>query len=71
MIPLADVNVEALAIFGVVLAITLGITYWASQAHDRHRLVLGRRPLDHRLPERPGDLRRLPQSPRRSSASPA
>jgi cation/acetate symporter len=30
-LPLADVNVEALAIFGVVLAITLGITYWASK----------------------------------------
>jgi cation/acetate symporter len=28
---LADVNVEALAIFAVVLSITLGITYWASK----------------------------------------
>lgn len=28
---LAEVNVEAVAIFGVVVAITLGITYWASQ----------------------------------------
>jgi cation/acetate symporter len=28
---LADVNVEALVIFGVVLSITLGITYWASK----------------------------------------
>ena len=27
----ADVNVEALSIFGVVLAVTLGITYWASK----------------------------------------
>src|SRR5919112_68226 len=27
----ADINVEALAIFGVVLGITLGITYWASK----------------------------------------
>lgn len=27
----ADVNVEALLIFGVVVAITLGITYWASK----------------------------------------
>lgn len=27
----AAVNVEAIAIFGVVVAITLGITYWASQ----------------------------------------
>ena len=27
----ADVNVEALSIFGVVVAITLGITYWASK----------------------------------------
>ncbi|HVL94964.1 MAG TPA: sodium/solute symporter [Solirubrobacteraceae bacterium] len=27
----ADVNVEALAIFGVVLLVTLGITYWASK----------------------------------------
>ncbi|MDQ3647468.1 MAG: cation acetate symporter [Actinomycetota bacterium] len=32
MTPLAaDVNVEALGVFGVVLAITLGITYWASK----------------------------------------
>jgi cation/acetate symporter len=31
VIPLAAVNVEALVIFGVVLAITLVITYWASQ----------------------------------------
>jgi cation/acetate symporter len=30
-LPLAEVNVEALVIFGVVLAVTLGITYWASQ----------------------------------------
>ena len=30
-LPLADVNVEALAIFAVVLAMTLGITYWASK----------------------------------------
>jgi cation/acetate symporter len=30
-IPLADVNVEALSIFAVVVAITLGITYWASK----------------------------------------
>jgi cation/acetate symporter len=27
----AEVNVEALVIFGIVLAITLGITYWASK----------------------------------------
>ncbi len=27
----ADVNVEALVIFGVVLGITLLITYWASK----------------------------------------
>jgi cation/acetate symporter len=27
----ADVNVEALIIFGIVLSITLGITYWASK----------------------------------------
>ena len=27
----ADVNVEALSMFGVVLALTLGITYWASK----------------------------------------
>lgn len=31
VLPLADVNVEALTIFGVVLAITLYITYWASK----------------------------------------
>jgi cation/acetate symporter len=31
VIPLASVNTEALAIFGVVVAITLGITYWASK----------------------------------------
>jgi cation/acetate symporter len=31
MVFAADVNVEALGIFAVVLAITLGITYWASK----------------------------------------
>ncbi len=31
MILVADVNGEALLIFGIVLAITLGITYWASK----------------------------------------
>jgi cation/acetate symporter len=31
LVPLADVNVEALAIFAVVLGITLVITYWASK----------------------------------------
>jgi cation/acetate symporter len=31
VIPLAEVNVEALSIFAVVVAITLGITYWASK----------------------------------------
>src|SRR5918997_6128160 len=30
-LPLAEVNVEAVAIFGVVVAITLVITYWASK----------------------------------------
>jgi cation/acetate symporter len=30
-LPVAEVNVEAVAIFAVVVAITLGITYWASQ----------------------------------------
>ena len=30
-LPIAAVNVEAIVIFGVVLAITLGITYWASK----------------------------------------
>jgi cation/acetate symporter len=29
--PLAEVNVEAVSIFGVIVAITLGITYWASK----------------------------------------
>jgi cation/acetate symporter len=31
LIPLAEVNVEAVSIFAVVVAITLGITYWASK----------------------------------------
>jgi cation/acetate symporter len=31
MILVADVNAEALVIFGIVLAITLGITFWASK----------------------------------------
>jgi cation/acetate symporter len=31
MLPLAEVNVEAVSIFGVVVAITLGITFWASK----------------------------------------
>jgi cation/acetate symporter len=30
-LPIAEVNVEAVAIFAVVVAITLGITYWASK----------------------------------------
>ena len=30
-VPVAEVNVEALVIFGIVVAITLGITYWASK----------------------------------------
>jgi cation/acetate symporter len=30
-LPFAEVNVEAVSIFGVVVAITLGITYWASK----------------------------------------
>ncbi len=30
-IPLAEVNVEAVSIFAIVVAITLGITYWASK----------------------------------------
>jgi cation/acetate symporter len=30
-IPLAEVNVEAVSIFAVIVAITLGITYWASK----------------------------------------
>src|ERR671924_701769 len=31
MIPLADVNVEAVSIFALIVAITLAITYWASK----------------------------------------
>ncbi len=31
MILVADVNAEALVIFGIVLSITLGVTYWASK----------------------------------------
>jgi cation/acetate symporter len=31
MILVADVNAEALVIFGIVLAVTLGITFWASK----------------------------------------
>lgn len=31
MIVIADINTEALIIFGIVLSITLGITYWASK----------------------------------------
>ncbi len=31
MLPLAEVNVEAVSIFAIVVAITLGITYWASK----------------------------------------
>ena len=30
-LPLAEINVEAVSIFAVVVAITLGITYWASK----------------------------------------
>jgi cation/acetate symporter len=31
LVPIAEVNVEAVSIFAVVVAITLGITYWASK----------------------------------------
>ena len=31
MIVFADINAEAVVIFGIVLAITLGVTYWASK----------------------------------------
>ena len=31
MLPLAEVNVEAVSIFALVVAITLGITFWASK----------------------------------------
>ena len=31
MIVFAEVNVEAVVIFAIVLSITLGITYWASK----------------------------------------
>ncbi len=31
VLPIAEVNVEAVSIFAVVVAITLGITYWASK----------------------------------------
>ena len=58
------------SIFAIVLAITLGITYWASKRADERRSLLRRRPRDHRRPERPRDLGRLPVAPRRSSASP-
>ena len=39
-------------------ALTVGITIWASRQTGRHRL-LRRRPVVQRLPERPGDRRRL------------
>ena len=60
MTVLAAVNVEAVVIFAIVLSITLGITYWASQRmtgattfYAAGRQITG-------VPERPRDLRRLP-----------
>ena len=47
-VPVAEVNVEALVIFGIVVAITLGITYWASKRTTVRHRVLGRGPRDHR-----------------------
>ncbi len=60
MILVADVNGEALVIFGIVLTITLGITYWASKRAQGDRRLLRRRAPDHGRAERPRDLRRLP-----------
>lgn len=31
VLPLAAVNVEAVFVFGIVVLVTLGITYWASK----------------------------------------
>ena len=60
MIPLAaDLNELALGIFALVVAITLGITYWASKRDPLGHRVLGRRARHHRRPERLRDRRRL------------
>ena len=56
----AEINVEAVVIFAIVLSITLGVTYWASQADVRRVDVLRGGPPDHRHAERPRDLGRLP-----------
>ena len=41
-IPIAEVNGEAVAIFALVVSITLGITYWASQ-RTKHATTSGPR----------------------------
>ena len=52
-------NVSAILMFVAFVALTLCITYWALQEQQvGGRLLCGRRQ-DHRLPERPGDCRRL------------
>ena len=49
----------ATILFLAVVAITVGITFWASRQTPDRRRLLRRRPLVQRLPERPGHLRRL------------
>ena len=60
MTVLAAVNVEAVVIFAIVLSITLGVTYWASKRMTGASTFYAAGPPDHRAPERPRDLRRLP-----------
>ena len=67
----ANINVEAVVIFAIVLSITLGITYWASKRMTGATDVLRRRAPDHR---RRRTAWRSPATTcrrRRSSASPA
>ena len=67
----ADVNVEALVIFGIVLAITLGITYWASKRMTGADVFWAAGTLDHRRRRTAWRSPATTCRPRRSSASPA
>ena len=67
----ADLKVLPLAVFGIVLAITLGVTYWAAK-RTQHRLgLLRRRAAASPASRTAGRSRATTCRPPRSSASPA
>ena len=52
-------NWNAILIFLAFVIVTLGITYWAAQRTRTTKDFYAAGGGDHRLPERPGDRRRL------------